>query len=812
MSIGVCNRLACVLGIVNQDSSRFIVLDESGLNCTKEKERETKVADVAAYVLKQLDDVIQNKELKGKFSKKLYKNITSYFDKRSDDEPLCALIRSALFAASMRIKQKGSAFIETIGQCSVAFSEVDVDPENRYLVLDEKNGLSVTKDKEHASTPEQVATYLKGILHTFINQKELSIRLPSHNGIYALQRSAIPYFERNFPKDSMLRHELCSFYLPMAEEKWIFFRGQAKKKELDRAADKEYEAWIIDPPKNPKKTEMDVLVYARDILFFQQTMHHFARRHAVLQLAISERIVHQSSQNIEVIFAGNTFTYNQEECPVHKAVMKACKYIAKEGVTSRIESALKLLVDYKKDPNHIPEHYERLVHFLELNELYYQSVLLEEEEWDKVSYSCKKIVNNVIKEFRTRGYLPCKQLEFLIYSHIAFKDNFLPAVTACSVKEQAASIKVKATEYLEVLDSLSIEPNRTFFQAVDKALHTMLAKMPKSRPFDVTTRYFASDKDNDDDGYLWTKISYDTYMSLLQSIEELSRGVCLSLPSELIRIEQKKPTANRGFDVAIPERKVVVQKKKRKKPPTPTSSPSPPPTLEGSRSASPETISPLPKPKPQREREPKATRRVESLTKAIANLTLFPEPEIPIVQSGLKYDKRVTRWRLDVTHPDHPFNSDPAYQNVGNKDWVILEHIVARYIDQFYKYAVADRPKKEYDFAERRQLVVSITKMGPIEETRMGVLIWAKGNRDGLVYHRWFEPEEAGKTEHFDESYVQESYKMLKARPLPPPFMGKPKEKALDGSFLELQDERFIVISDPQNNVRVRLILPSSSI
>ncbi len=816
MTVALFKRMSFVFEQVNADQTLFVTLNEAhGLTFTKDKALKAKTADIACYVLSKLDAVIQNPSLQNKkFEKSFYSNVVDYFEAESLDKPLLALIRSCLYASEMKVKTKRNDFVDFVGRCAVAFSEVHVDPDTRFLSFDADYGLIVTKDKTLEASAEQVAEYLRGALEPFIEAKEFNFRMPSHNGIYALQRSAIPYFEKHIPKDRKELHEICHI-LALAEEKWLYFRAQAKLK--DEKPVEEYERWLKAPPETFSKTASTVLGYARDILFFLQKMHHFARRYTTLQLAIAERIEFQSAQNINVLFRESAFTYALEDAPpLHKAVMRSCKYVAKEGITSRVDSTLKLLLEYKKDPEYSPELYERFISFLELNELFYLTVKLE-EEWMSLAFSSKRMVLHTIKEFRARTYLPAKQLEFLTYSLMTFKDNYIPSIARCSVRDQAISIKAMAKYFSHTLDTLGIETHDEFHLALTKSLQTMLKGAPK-RINELTCRRFSTEEGESFEEYYWTNITLDEYTKTLAEIQGLKEGIALFLPTQMVKVGTRKPLSeDRGFAVDIPKRQIQPQKPKKKKVSTPSPCSSPSPLLvhnERSRSASPEEPSPPSPPKP--------LPKVEELTLAVAKLSIAKipevavvsrEPEIPVVRAKLKYDIRVLRWYYDKRHVEHPFNADSEYQGLLNKpDWIVIEHNVARYIDLFYEYASIDK-SPESEFGDRRQLVLAVTRSHENREsTRVGLLTWTKSKVDGLIYHRWFVKEVPGKTEHFDERYVQEAFEQLKARPLPPPFKGKPRDKERDESFLELKDERFIVISDPKNSVRVRLILPNSSI
>jgi len=791
MTAPIFTRMTIAFKVVNEDDNRLLLLDpEKGLACTTDKTKEAKVSDVASYVLKQLDTLQLPEDLNENFVSKLRPHAMDYFQGQLEDETLVHLLAATFFSVAMRIKQlrkeQTSLFVERVASCAVAFAEVEFDPLNRFLALDPDSGPFATKLKDLEADAEEVADYVYALLSGF---KSADMRLSSHNGIYELQKSAIPYFERRLPKTSAKLQEICYYLFPIAEERWGFFRSRAKV--VDYPKNLEHESLLENPPEVPQKEHFKQLSFGRDTLFLLQKIHYFTRRYATLQEAIGERICFHFSQNVEVVFNGHFFSYTandlkEKEQELHRTVMGGCRAMAKGGAAdSRVDFCLRALLEYKKEPLHSPEVYARLLSFLELNEFHYLSVELE-KGWRPLEFSGKAVSNDMKRRFHYYSYAARKELEFLIYAHRGFT-KYLSQIAVCALQEQAESVVTFSRNYLAMLDATDIEPRADLYKAIDLSLAQLFKNLPKKQYAGLFTRFscmrfrtlhYRRSNPNFEE-YSWEKYDYEDYITTLQAIDALRRGIFLSLPEALEKAGQKKPTSEeRGFGVAIPVRKVVVLKKKRKKPPTPASSPSPPPP-DSVTSGSPGPVLLMPAPKPPT--------KIDAVATKMARLTLVSSPTV--ISTGLHYDPRVTRW----------FESDAD-------DWVTIEHNVARIIDIFYKVAVIDLPRVEHDYAERRQLAMSVTRKG---KKRIGLITWAKGNKDGIIYHRWFVKEVQGKSEHFDEKYVQEAYQILKTTPMPPPFVGKPKEIAKGGSFIEYQEGRLVVAYDPQTNVRACVILPA---
>ncbi len=814
--------------VANNNPDGFLLIHpEKGLIVTTKEAEKSTTAVVASYVLGMLDVALRADPQSPDYPdiKVIYPlecAIAEYFD-AENEEALVDLFRACFRTIEIR-SQNLPPEIERLSRISLAFAETLFDS-SRVLAIDPERGIICTKDQAQKASCDSLVDALVPQLDAFIKQRDIRVLLPVDNAIWGLAVFVKLFFEKELSVPSFKVHELTSFYLPVAARKWDLCRAQVEASRIP--IDKGAEAMLVEEPKRCSEYKLKVLTLPRDTLFTLQTMHHFVRRFATLQCSIGMRVGRHAASGLRLAFENGYFSYElteggEKEKKIYKMGMSACKHVARHGV-EKAEPLIKELLAYKKDSGHDPEFYERIVAFLELNELqYYLATLLK--EFPKVWFTCNAMMDSEEDYFHNREFLPRKEIGFLLGVQEEVK-KCLDGLEDYDLISRYFYIQKVANAYLQILDATSIQTREDFFQALDRKLINLVDKASKKiEALQYYNELFVHDEGDSDDEdyeeYIWKPVTYAVYRKIIDDTDLLVKsGVGIVLGKFMADVAAKKPLSeDRGF---LPEPRPA-RHRKVKRPSTPSSvsgSSSESKSESSSKGSSPELsfASSPPPPPPQEPIE-------EELTKAIAKLSFLQAasfkialaPEVQVVKPALTlapldYAERVRRWYRERTHPRHPFNSDPDYKNVGkNAVSVILEHTVARWLDFYFKHAVIGVPLKEYHNAERRQLIISVTRITPTGKftTKTGTITWALDPVDRLIYHRWF-VKKGEKSEHFDMRYAEKAYEVLRdSFPLPRPLQVPPKKIERDGSYLEFQEGKHLVINDPKHKARIRVVLP----
>ncbi len=682
------------------------------------------------------------------------------------------------------------------------------------MALDAIQGLVCTKDEAEKASCDAIADYLAFHLNAFSKRGGVQVLLPKQNTIRLLRKSALQFFEKELPATSFKVHELTTLYLPLAAHKWALYRAQVQATSI--AIDEEAESWLVEEPDRAAQYQLDVLVLPRDTLFTLQTVHHFARRFALLHRDIGVRICHHAETGLLLAFENGYFSYTMAEGAdrerrLHTMCMSACRQVAKHGV-EKAEIFIKELIEYKKDQEHIPAFYARLVAFLELNELQYHLATLL-KEWPKIWFTCGTMIDSDEKFFHHREFLPRQELVFLT----RLQEDVIKCMDGLCDYDLVSRffyMQKVAETCLDVLGCTPIDSREEFYLSLDATMLKLVDKSKeKIKALKFYNELYVYDTDDSDDEnkeeYSWKPVGNDEYKKIIMSIKGLCQaGVSLCIPKSIKEIRTKKVSTDRGFLPQVPPRPIKAARQKKKKQPSNSLS-----STESS-SVSPELLEiPLP-----------SCSEAQELTQVVAKLTFLEvaraqialAPQVvtrkpKIVCAPLNCAERVRRWYLERWDPAHPYNCDPEYRNIGkNAASVSLEHAIGRWLDFYFKNGVLGPPSEEYSYAERRQLIISVTytTLGGKEITKTGTITWARDPEDGLVFHRWF-VKRGKKTEHFDLQYAENSYAILAEDfPLPPPPEAPPQVIERDGSYLEFQSGKRLIINAPKHKARIRAVLP----
>ncbi len=720
-----------------------------------------------------------------------------------------------------------------------AFDLVEKTPDC-FLTIHPTFGLTVTKKSEIQASCDDIIVHLcRSLLH-FSRQSIFEGEIPK-NKIKPLKEKALSFLKAKITKHSPAYYDckaLKNTFFPIAQAKWDLERGFANAVKIVEEGDSLIGQKILDnPPKKLSHQDLKIIAYPRDLLFIEKQMLLHLKERTIVMLEVANRVNKWigSGYNVFFLFPESSTqgifyeiaSDNDLDQELVQQVKRACTMLARKGLEGLGDGILKKLAAYSLQLNHNPQLLEQCLQLLETNELYSIYSKLT-QDWRKVEYTADGLtsVSTTKKFFETQSYLPRRRLDYLL-------DLGYGLDSCSSISSNQESI-LQCFTRLQTVYSLASDLLTSFEKRMldDTALYTLLADRINeasgasmknlTRHEQITFR--SSDLpywDPNYEEYSWKNTGKEYYVKTVTAIQELSGklpATVRNLFKEYACRPQVAKTA-KGFveDIALPKR-IAVKRSVKRKPP----SQSPPVSENSSRSSSPETLEVPP--------HIEIPIQIEKLTASVASLTLTKfqaemprvnpkkqlkasppakEQEAEIISTGLKYDIRVLRWFRDKDI----LTTDPEYTHTkyGKKaaKWIYFDHSFARIADLFFNYAVVDTNKKNLEqygaVAERRQLIGDVTmQFKKSKVTTKGAFTLSK-NDAGLTVHRLFS-NTFRSGEIIDTGYAAQAWAILEKAGMPAPLAVKPKQMAKDLSYVESQTEELIVIFDPKNNARIRLV------
>lgn len=720
----------------------------------------------------------------------------------------------------------------TLNRIAIAFDLLE-SKSGFYLSIDNRVGLTATRDSQLEATCQQVAERLIYELSAFTALDKLPGTLPK-SPLVKLKEKALTFFAGKLPENSPQLYDLKKFYFPAAIARWKLERGYAKEPTIQCDPDGDSligEEILADNSKKLNKTDFKILTYPRDLLFVEKQVLFYLKQLATIQCAIAQRVNKWHASGLKVSYLGQSqgeqalcYTIEGLESELLVQTQRTSVRLVQNKDEYLLSNAVKKIWAYTQEPSYNKQLSDLCIELLETNELLYMNRQLV-AEWRKFEYIAEGLteVETHKKLFETKSYLPRRRLAYLLettkwlisYAATLPKE---PIAERFSKQENAAGYCLIALQSLES----KLEDSTEFYAQLAKRTSKAIQDSGNSRDiysrfeqilFRSTEYYFGEEGYEE---YTFNPITPKAYEETLSAINRLSMGISLNVPTLVQEFESspKTQSQDKGFAVTLPPRapQRAASLKKRKK------SLTPPTSTNTSRSVSPETANSPPQ------------LPVDEVTKLVANLTLAPKvkstvsvqplkkiprkspslpkaPEAQEISAKLRYDPRVLRWFKD----DTILTKDPEYTSLPYskklQKWIYAEHNFARYADFYLRCGATDPDKARLDrlgVIERIQLLGDITiQFAKGVETKKGAFTFSKGD-DGMYYHRTFTPLD--REEPVDADYAKKAWKLLETTPIPKEAKSKPTVVAKDKSFLESETGDLVVLVDPKNNAFIRIV------
>lgn len=531
---------------------------------------------------------------------------------------------------------------------------------------------------------------------------------------------------------------------------------------------------------------------------------------------------------------------------LQELVKKVACYLAneravrEEKISRAVEPLLKRLLAYGQQSQENQVFVDECIDILKINEL----VAIREQlldEWQKSDFCAGGYTYNekARQLFQSVGYLPRRHLAFLAKIGRSLFD-YIDKTTQESIPHVVNQQKKVCELFYATICQLQPDPQKELYNKLTRSLNKVIQRFLSDSKDDakryqevmvITTDLRPCDEEYEE--YRFADISPKAYNELSELPVGLFQDpwlVVSKVHKRLGSVSPKNVGGDRGYSYLPPSQKKQIQPAKPKR----SSAAS-----DSSNSSSPATSA--------RSSPELHTDALQQVTQAIAKMTLkavsappaapslvVPKPlskvtlktplsaptrkkplqEKPVVTAVAKliYDDRVLRWNQDRLAVDDPVKTDPFYVaknlTLRQRVWVHISHNFARIVDDFIDLGAQETNRKNLEhFAAARQvqLVGDITRIvNHRTERKKGFFAYSQ-SETSIWFHRYFsvKPKES---EIIDKQYAERAWEVLKNPPVPNPDASKPNLVAKDGSYVEYQSPELIVIYDPKNRVRIRIV------
>ena len=571
----------------------------------------------------------------------------------------------------------------------------------------------------------------------------------------------------------------------------------------------------VDKPTN---LDFETLVYPRNLLFIEKV--------ALYHLISFTTAYFVAMQKVGTLLKSGLEASYEQVTPTRKAIVfhpeqtgilelglllqtkRACLRIVKHGVESSVEIFIQKLLAYKEQKDCDLQFYDLCIEMLTINELLYKSAVLH-DEWPKFDCAGKVLSYKDPKEryFSAISYFPRKRLKFLHRSGMYLHHNFRESgatLTLHSVQEK----ETIAILYTKIFKEFVLR----FINNDDKILYDQLAtKIVECRnnSRDKTVNLYNFEQIAFENRllrheYVWRLTDGSSYQKICDGVERANKGVIVKVPylAKKLSSDDQPAVLDKDFlsDIRQPP-PPAVKTQKRKKPPSSSRSPSPPQPVGLVNALAKLTLVDAPSAVEVKEVAPQVLEKIKKPQK---------QPKLQPSIPALFYASRVTEWFCPIGSKNDPFIKYPKYSagkfSPLEVHWIRARHSYADTVDKYLAEGIETTDAQVLKFykAKRRiQLVGDITiTSGLITQTKTGVFTYSIG-KTGRIFHRWFTSKNG---KEIVSPETEKGWNVLN-EPQPEDVAGEIEEKlAADGSYVEVETENLVVVVDPKNSARIRIV------
>ncbi|MCE5294191.1 MAG: hypothetical protein LLF94_06210 [Chlamydiales bacterium] len=563
---------------------------------------------------------------------------------------------------------------------------------------------------------------------------------------------------------------------------------------------------LNDKIEHPAEIDFETLTYPRTVLFIEKMIYHRLLLLVTIEHKLNEHIAKYYQKKVRISYEKvqpnkQAIIFEPQDADIVELGLflqtkKACCSLVKHGIGSGTETLLKKLLAYKAQPDYKPDFYNLCIDMLIVNEIVFHKSELHAEWQEKSTFTRSQVipVDKSKRHFSAASYLPRKRLKYLynlgdrlhaalqtkpeeqtpesIHANFVFHNTIaiqnlqllrytFPKFIPVANSSLYARLACKISEFRN-LQSAKTKGIKNFVKYEQFPFYSPFAN--KVFTFDIPTA--------------------KGYVDIVEEIKTLVTGRMQDKIGDLLKeLDKKEPKKSFIEDLPTYTRRSIKPRK---------------PNSTASRSPSPNTVTP-----------PAAA--VEVVTESLANVTLATAPPVKPLSFAviLPCARRVNDWFFPIGHKRDPFVHDPKYRDKvcsdNKKMWIRIKHSFARAVDNYLQEAVpTDDPEvlKMYNTTERKQLVGEIIVDTPTGQQKKQGIFTYTGKQ---IFHRFFTQKNSREIVSPD---LHKGWDVLKKNKISPVIFEdeEAQDPASDDSYVESETPNLVVIVDPKNNARIRLV------